>query len=206
MGKTKTPIKAAILASGQGTNAERIVKFSREDRMSLRPIISCLITDNPKSPVLDFPVKFQSPPCYLIPYRPGEKRRDHEQRILEKLQEHNVEWVFLAGHRRILSEYFLQAFYDQERDVCRILNIHPSLLPDLPGLRAYERAFYANREYSGVTVHFVDSGVDTGKIICQERFLRDAKDSLEDFIGRGKRLEHKLYPKAIEMVLNGEKP
>ena len=195
-------IRGAILASGRGSNAANLVNFSRENGCNNRLNIVCLVTDNPESLVLERAEEWDLP-CYCIPHK-GIERVRHEEKILKTLQFHNVDWVFLAGYKRILSGHFLAGFIEPKEKYPRVVNIHPSLLPDLPGLNAYQRAFEAGQDFSGVTVHLVDEGVDTGPIICQERFPRKKDDTLEDFTQRGLALEHRLYRKAVQLIIDGK--
>ena len=174
-------MKVAILASGRGSNAENIIRSSREESW---PTISCLITNNPQAKAISV-AKEWGVPCFIV---------DDEEKMIKILQENGVQLVLLAGYMRILSKFFLQSFTG------KVVNIHPSLLPAFPGLNAYQRAFQAKVTSSGVTVHFVDEGVDTGPIILQESFPRHEEDSLEDFMERGLRLEHRLYPLAIKKL------
>jgi phosphoribosylglycinamide formyltransferase-1 len=95
---------------------------------------------------------------------------------------------------RILGPLLLDTFRN------RIVNIHPSLLPLYPGVESYKRAFEDKVTESGVTVHLVDAGIDTGPVILQEKFPRLETDTLADFIQRGKDLEWKLYPKILEKL------
>jgi phosphoribosylglycinamide formyltransferase-1 len=92
---------------------------------------------------------------------------------------------------RIIGETLLDAYSSQ--DESRIVNIHPSLLPAYPGLHAYERAFAAQDKNGGVTVHLVDAGMDTGPVLAQKSFPREAGDTLQSFTERGLALEWKLY-------------
>lgn len=132
-----------------------------------------------------------------------EDKAAHEAAIYEWMNSKNVDWVFLAGYMRILSADFIKKFHDPNLGVSRILNIHPSLLPSFPGKNAYEQAFQAGVKSSGVTVHFVDPGVDTGPPIIQESFPRFEQDTLEDFEKRGLEVEYRLYRKAMDMVSKG---
>ena len=195
-------IRGAILASGRGSNAANLVDFSQENSCQGRLRIVCLVADNAQALVLER-AKGWSLPSYCVP-REGLDRKHHEEKILKILQSHDVGWVFLAGYKRILSGYFLSHFVGAEGKCSRVINVHPSLLPDFPGLNAYERAFEAGKNFSGVTVHFVDEGVDTGSIICQERFSRKEDDTLEGFIERGLALEYRLYREAIQKIIDGK--
>jgi phosphoribosylglycinamide formyltransferase 1 len=117
-----------------------------------------------------------------------------EKLILEKLDQVEVDYLLLAGYMRILSPEFV------ERYPYRIINIHPSKLPDFPGRDGYGDAFQAGVKESAITIHFVDAGVDTGPLIVQEKFPRNSSDRLEDFRQRGLAIEHQLYPKIMSML------
>ena len=164
--------------------------------------MACLVADDPRALVLER-AKEWNLPYYCIESR-GMDRKGHEEKVVQVLQSHHVDWVFLAGYKRILSGYFLSHFIEAEGKHSRVVNIHPSLLPEFPGLNAYERAFEAGKNFSGVTVHFVDEGVDTGAIICQDHFPRKAEDTLEDFIERGLELEYRLYRRALQLIIDGK--
>ena len=193
-------MKAVILASGEGTNAENIVSFfeNKKDHLEVVGIIS----DKPKSGALERARKWNIPSA-LIEKKCREKAI-HEREIFNQILKWGGEWIFLAGYMRILGPHFISKFYDEKRGHSRILNIHPSLLPSFRGLRAYERAYEANTPFSGVSVHFVDEGVDTGKLIVQKKFSRFKRDSLQDFKERGQRLEHKAYIEAILKLQKGD--
>lgn len=193
------PKRFAIFASGTGSNALNLVQFSRLNPHLIS--VELLVTDSPRAQVI---AKFtaQGVPVAIVPFEKNKKF--HEAQILKVLAKHNIEWIILAGFMRILSQDFLQKFYDEKLDRNRVLNIHPSLLPSFKGANAYASAFAANVTHSGVTVHFVDSGVDSGPIILQKSFPRLPEDTLENFISRGKQLEHEIYPAAIRLLM-GEK-
>ena len=133
--------------------------------------------------------------------RQYENRRAHEAAILRWLQELEVDIVALAGYLRILSPGFIQALG------CPILNIHPSLLPAFPGLNAQSQALAYGVKVSGCTVHFVDEGVDRGPIILQEAVPVLPHDTVESLSERILEAEHRLYPKALQLVAEGlERP
>jgi phosphoribosylglycinamide formyltransferase-1 len=98
----------------------------------------------------------------------------------------------------------LEFFEDKELGFFKVMNVHPSLLPAYPGLHGYERAYNDGVKVSGVTVHLVDAGLDTGKIILQGSFERDDEDSLHDFEEKGRKLEHQLFPKALTLAMSGK--
>jgi len=126
------------------------------------------------------------------------RREAHEKEILEVLDEHNIEAVILSGYMRILSPLFVNEWKG------RLLNIHPSLLPKYPGAHAHRDALADGATVTGCTVHFVEEGVDSGPIIAQQEvdvLPNDDEDSLSE---RVKKVEHALYPIAIDAFAAGE--
>ena len=127
-----------------------------------------------------------------------ERRLVHEQEISEVLTDYGVEAIILSGYMRILTPSFVEQWAG------RILNIHPSLLPDFPGAHAHRDALAAGVSKSGCTVHFVDSGMDTGPIIMQREVEVLASDNEESLAEKVKKQEHILYPIVIDMFSSGE--
>ncbi|TVQ85229.1 MAG: phosphoribosylglycinamide formyltransferase [Micavibrio sp.] len=193
---TKKPkIRAAIFASGKGTNAENLIRHAK-DNPDFE--IAAVICDQEGAGVIGRCVALGIP-CHVVPFE--KNRAQHEAAILETLSPHDAEWIFLAGYMRILSPEFLAKFYDDGLGVNRIVNIHPSLLPWFKGRDAYRRAYESRVAESGVTVHFVDEGIDSGPIILQWDFPRQTADTLETFTARGMELEYKAYIKAVARIL-----
>jgi phosphoribosylglycinamide formyltransferase-1 len=184
--------KIVILASGRGSNAEAIYNFSKTNAFEIAAIIS----DNAKALVLE-KAKNWNVPAIAVPRQVKETRGDHEARLMGQLKKLDFDLIVLAGYARLLSQQFLSEFPPRT-----IVNIHPSLLPLYPGLNSYQRAFADGVKESGITIHFVDEGMDTGEIILQEKFSREPSDDLESFEKRGLALEHKHYPEAIATILN----
>lgn len=182
----------ALFASGTGSNALNLIESSRE-RSDI--LISCLIVDTETSPLPKVvSEKFPFVPVFKVIPEAGEKKSDYETRILKILNDRGVEWILLAGYMRIIGKTLLSHFEN------KILNIHPSLLPAYPGVDSFKRAFIDNVDYSGVTIHFVDSGIDTGPVLLQERFPRLENDTFDTFLQRGKEVEWKLYRRALEQL------
>jgi phosphoribosylglycinamide formyltransferase-1 len=187
--------KIAILASGSGSNALKLIQKAQ----SLSHVsIELIITNTEGAGVLEF-AKQYSIPSKTISHR-GMGKDQHEQMILAQLQAFQIDWVLLAGYMRVLSSNFLMHFYDTKMNLNRIVNIHPSLLPAYKGLNAFERAYAANDPTSGITVHFVNDGVDEGEIIDQQTFTRLEADTISDFMKRGQDIEHQLYPKFLDKL------
>ena len=127
-----------------------------------------------------------------------ERRLIHEQEVGEVLADYGVEAIILSGYMRILTPSFVEQWAG------RILNIHPSLLPDFPGAHAHRDVIAAGVPKSGCTVHFVDSGMDTGPIIMQKEVEVVPSDTEESLAEKVKKQEHILYPIVIDMLSSGE--
>lgn len=186
----------ALMASGTGTNALNLIEAAKTYK-NVR--VACLIVDTVDSPLPDIVrQKYPMLPVHRVLPMGGLKgqarKSEHEKRVLETLTTHEVNYICLAGYMRILGPLLLDTFRN------RIVNIHPSLLPLYPGVESYKRAFEDKVSESGVTVHIVDEGVDTGPIIFQEKFPRLETDTLADFIQRGKEIEWKLYPQVLKKL------
>ncbi|MFP5385418.1 MAG: formyltransferase family protein [Bacteriovoracia bacterium] len=188
--------KIAIFASGAGTNALNLIAASRS-RSDVT--ITCLIVDKMESPLPEIlKEKFPNIPVHLVlpdsKIDKADRKRVFEENILSILKENESEWIFLAGYMRIIESVLLSHFKN------KIINIHPSLLPLYPGIDSYKRAFDDKVTESGVTIHLVDEGIDTGPILMQERFPRLVEDTLSDFTNRGKELEWSMYPKMFSKL------
>ncbi|MBG85409.1 MAG: phosphoribosylglycinamide formyltransferase [Verrucomicrobiales bacterium] len=122
---------------------------------------------------------------------------DAEAAYINALKQAQVEWVFLAGFMRVLKGEFLKAFQD------RVVNIHPSLLPSFPGLRAWEQALDYGVKVSGCTVHLVDQGVDTGPILGQRTVPVLDDDDADSLYERIREQEHELYPEIVQALVSG---
>ena len=190
-------VKIAIMASGTGTNARNLILNARE----LPHVeITCLISDRKDSGALTIAQEY-GVPAHVVAVEKMENlvetKSVHEKKICELLFKYEVEWIFLAGYMRILGSTLLEAYPH------KIINIHPSLLPAFPGKDAYKDAFDYGVKVSGVTTHFVDSGIDTGKIIMQDCFSRKPNDNLDEFKNRGLELEHRLYAQTLKLLNDG---
>ena len=183
-------IKTAVFISGNGSNLKSLIKFSKIKKSPIS--IDLIISNNPKAKGLKLG-KINNIKKKVFNFS---KNYEIERRILSVLKEHEIKMICLAGFMKILSRNFITKFRG------KILNIHPSLLPKYKGLNTHQRALNNNERYSGCTVHFVNSKLDSGKIILQKK-IRIAKNETKDSLAR-KILsqEHKLYPRAILRVFN----
>jgi phosphoribosylglycinamide formyltransferase-1 len=127
--------------------------------------------------------------------RRGRTREEHDREIAAKLREYDVELICLAGYMRLLSPWFVSEFPN------RIINIHPSLLPEFPGLDAQRQAFEAGAKVTGCTVHFVDEHLDHGKVIVQQEVLVLEEDTAESLATKILEQEHHLYVEAIRKLV-----
>lgn len=182
-------LNAAVFASGNGTNFEAIMKAKL-------PInIGVLVCDHPNAYVIKRAEKHHVP-VFISEVKKGISKKEREQNILRCLKANDISTIFLAGYMRIVGPTLLNAFPK------RILNIHPALLPNFPGKQGILDAYNANVDVTGVTIHYVDAGVDTGKIIAQAKVKRYPKDSLEDLENRIHNVEHQLYPNTIHELIS----
>jgi phosphoribosylglycinamide formyltransferase-1 len=195
------------MASGSGSNAENLLSYARESGLFS---VECVITDQPNAGVISRCDKYLVD-SFVIPFDKldvteafSDVKLRQEQKVLAILNEKKVEWVFLAGYMRILSSQFIKKFSLLDKLNSKIINIHPALLPDFPGANAYEQAWKAGVKVSGVTVHHVDEGIDTGNIIAQEKFERTSLDDFSSFKNKGMNLEYKLYKKAVEKLFQDD--
>lgn len=188
--------KIAVLASGSGSNLQAIAQNIRDGKLNAE--MAVVISDNASAFALTRAKKFGLKHV-VIPKQKNQPRQAYDEVLKQCLIKHQVDLVVLAGFMRILSQPFVHFFKG------KLINIHPSLLPAFPGLNALERAYAAKEKKMGVTVHFVDEGVDTGPIIDQRSILVEPNETLASVTDRIHSLEHEMYSKAIEDVLRGIK-
>lgn len=198
-------LNLAILASGNGSNAENIIQHAQKyPHLN----ISVLISDKESATVLkkasDLGVETKVCPVMRSEFKTlTDAKMSQEKEVLKILKDQKVDWILLAGYMRLLSSDFLNQFYDKENDLTRVLNIHPSILPSFPGKNSYRDAFDYGVKVSGATIHFVDSGVDTGPIILQKSFPLNKGDTFEDFNSRGLEVEYELYRELLDILSSG---
>ena len=183
--------KLAVLVSGRGSNLQAIIDSI--DREELDAHLSIVISNTKDAMALKRAEKhgiktiFIDPSTYL-------NSKEYDKALVLKLKEFSIDLICLAGYMRILGEEVIQTFEK------KIINIHPSLLPAFPGLNAQKQAINHGVKFSGCTVHFVDSGVDSGPIILQAVVPVYDNDDEKSLSKRILEQEHYLYPKAIKMI------
>ena len=183
-------IKTAVFISGKGSNLKSLIKFSKLKKSPIS--IEIIISNNPKSKGLTFG-KIYKIKKKIFNF---DKHIKAEKEILKLLKKRKINLICLAGFMKILSKSFIRSFKGQ------ILNIHPSLLPKYKGLNTHERAINNKDSYSGCTVHFVSSKLDSGKIIDQKKVKIYKKDTPITLANKVLAEEHKLYPEAILKIFS----
>jgi len=183
-------IKTAVFISGTGSNLKNLIKFSKLKKSPI--IISLILSNKNKAKGLRFAKIFKIKKKIFN----FDKKKINEKEILMLLKKNKIDLICLAGFMKILSKNFIKNFKGI------ILNIHPSLLPKFKGLNTHLRAIKNNEKYSGCTVHYVNSKLDSGKIILQKKIKIKKNDTPQNLAKRILVEEHKLYPKAILKIFN----
>ena len=182
-------IKTAVFISGTGSNLKSLIQFSKLKKSPI--VIEMIISNNAKSKGLQYAN------IYKIKKKVFDfKNALSEKKIINELKKNNIDLICLAGFMKILSKDFLKNFNG------KILNIHPSLLPKYKGLNTHEKAIKNKDKYSGCTVHFVNSKLDSGKIINQKKVRIKKFDTPKSLAKRILIQEHKLYPAAIIKIIS----
>jgi len=182
-------IKTAVFISGTGSNLKSLIKFSKLKKSPI--IIKIIISNNFKAKGLQYAK------IYKIKKKVFDfKNALSEKKVITELKKDNISLICLAGFMKILSKSFIKNFKG------KILNIHPSLLPKYKGLNTHEKAIKNKDKYSGCTVHFVNSKLDSGKIINQKKVRINKLDTPKTLAKKILIQEHKLYPSAIMKMLN----
>ncbi len=184
-------VNVAIFASGSGSNFEEIMKHVEDG--SLRVHVSCLIVDKSDAFAIQRAQKF-GVPSYFVNPKQYDTKEAYEESILSILKEKQVDFIVLSGYMRFIGSVLLRA-YPQ-----RIVNLHPAYLPEFPGAHAILDAFEANVKQTGVTVHFVDEGIDTGPIIRQERVEIDPNWDLAQLETHVHAKEYEIFWQVIQEV------
>ena len=184
--KTRT----AVFISGTGSNLKSLIKFSRTARSPIS--IDFVISNNSKAKGLNY-AKIYKIKKKVFSFK---NKNLSEKKLLSTLKINNIDMICLAGFMKILSGNFIKKFKG------KILNIHPSLLPKYKGLNTHKRVLSNKEKYSGCTVHFVNSKLDSGKIILQKKVKISKNETKHTLAKKVLFQEHKLYPKAILKAFN----
>lgn len=197
MMRTDSDFRIGVLGSGAGSNFVAIADACAAGMIPAQ--VALVISDVEQAGILDRARERNIPAVFMHP-GPFRTKLDpsSETAYIEALRSANVDLVVLAGFMRVLKNDFLNAFAG------RIVNIHPSLLPSFPGLAAWKQALDYGVKVTGCTVHYVDSGVDSGPIIGQRTVPVLDKDTPESLHARIHAAEHELFPECIAAIARGE--
>ncbi|MEW5984051.1 MAG: phosphoribosylglycinamide formyltransferase [Acidobacteriota bacterium] len=184
-----------VLISGRGSNLQALIDATRDGRLDAR--IAVVISNRAEAYGLTR-ARAVGIPALVRDHQAYEDRAAFEQVLVDDLRAHGVSLVCLAGFMRLLGATFVEAFPN------RILNIHPALLPAFPGLHAQRQAVRHGVKVSGVTVHVVNTDLDAGPIVLQAAVPVHDDDTEESLADRILVEEHRLYPAAVKIVLDGD--
>ncbi|MBR5734166.1 MAG: phosphoribosylglycinamide formyltransferase [Desulfovibrionaceae bacterium] len=187
-------LKAAILASGNGTNAQRFFDMAAEGTLDID--IRLVLCNRPGAGVLER-AKKAGVPSLCLDHKTFPSREAFDQAMIRAIREAGADTIVLAGYMRLLTNAFLQAFPG------RIINIHPALLPSFPGLDGVGDAAAYGVKITGCTVHFVDEIMDHGEVIIQAAMPHAAGEPVEDLRMRIHAAEHRIYPQALQWLSEG---
>lgn len=189
-----SPYRIAVFASGQGSNFQTIVDASKAGTLGAEVVL--LVCDKPQAPVVQR-AQQAGVECFLFNPKEYASREDYEALIKAELERRNIDLIVLAGYMRLLTSVLVEPYSG------RMINIHPSLLPAFPGKDAIGQAWNYGVKLTGITVHLVDGGMDTGAVIAQravEITQDETIDSLEEKIHAA---EKELYPQVVSWFAKG---
>jgi len=178
-------INTAVFISGTGSNLRNLIKFSKLKKSPIK--IKLIISNNEKAKGLIYSKKNK---IKSLVYN-SKSKYDAEEKILYNLRKAKINFICLAGFMKILSKNFIEKFNGQ------IINIHPSLLPKYKGLNTHQRVLKNHEKFSGCTVHFVNSKLDSGRIILQKKVKINKNETAQTLANKILKQEHILYPKAL---------
>jgi len=178
-------VKSCIFISGLGSNLKSIIKSSRDYNFPIK--VALIISNNKKAKGLYLAKK------HSIPYKffSSKNQKEFERNCINEIKKRKIKFLCLAGFMKVLSSNFIRSFG------YKIINIHPSLLPKYKGLNTHMRVLKGKDKYSGCTVHFVNSKLDSGKIILQKKILVDKNETIQSLKKKVLNQEHKIYPRSI---------
>jgi phosphoribosylglycinamide formyltransferase-1 len=188
-------VRLGVLVSGRGSNLQSIIDAVEGGRLAAE--IRIVLSDREEAFGLERARTHGITAVWMDP-SPHRSREDYDRALVTQLREEDVGLVVLAGFMRVLSPFFIESFRN------RVMNIHPALLPSFPGLHVQQKALDHGVKFSGCTVHFADTGVDTGPIIIQAAVPVLDGDTEETLSQRILKQEHRIYPRAIQLFAEGK--
>jgi phosphoribosylglycinamide formyltransferase-1 len=181
-------MRVAVFASGSGTNLQAIIDAGIDTIE-----IGLVFSNKPDAYALER-AKNHNIPTEVLDHKSYKDRSEFDREIIKIIEPYKLDLIILAGYMRILSSDFVRAYKG------KIINIHPALLPSFPGINSARQALEYGVKYTGVTVHYVDEGVDTGPIILQSIVQIEDGDTEESLLEKIHKVEHQIYPDAIRLV------
>ena len=188
------PFRIGVLVSGSGSNLQSIIDKLHKGPAGIE--VAVVISDNDRAYGLKRAAEAGITTA-VFPMIDFAERREHDEAMAAELERYDVDLVVLAGYMMLVTPGLLERFPN------RVINLHPSLLPSFPGATPIEDTMDYGARVTGVTVHFVDEGADTGPIILQEPVEIQYNDTVESLRGRIHDVEHALLPRAIELIASG---
>ncbi|MFD0711874.1 phosphoribosylglycinamide formyltransferase [Paenibacillus sp. GCM10027626] len=188
-------LRIAVFASGQGTNFQAVVHAASQDQLE-GASLELLVCDKPEAPVVER-AKRAGIDTFLFRPRDYESREAYETEIRAELERRGIGLIVLAGYMRIITSVLVEPYAG------RMINIHPALLPSFPGINGIGQALDYGVKVTGVTVHFVDGGMDTGPIIAQRTVEVEDDDTEETLALRIHAAEQQLLPWVVRRIAAG---
>ena len=188
--------RVAILISGRGSNMAALIEAAKAQDYPAE--IALVVSNRPDAAGLDYARSCGIATAVIDHIQFGGDRESFEQALDRKLIEQRIDLVCLAGFMRLLTPWFVNRWSG------RMLNIHPSLLPQFKGLDTHRRALAAGVKRHGATVHFVVAEMDAGPIVLQDSVAVQDDDTEETLAARVLELEHQIYPRALRAVAKGQ--
>jgi phosphoribosylglycinamide formyltransferase-1 len=188
------PFRIAVFASGSGTNFQAIVDAVASGKLDVS--VELLVCDRPQAPVVER-AKQAGVSAFVFYPRDYTSREQYEAEIIRHLEARQIDLIIMAGYMRLITDALVKPYYG------KIINVHPSLLPAFPGVNAIAQAYSYGVKLTGVTVHFVDGGLDSGPVIAQRAIPVSDEDSEAALTERIHALEHTLLPEAIQWYREG---
>ncbi|WP_078551365.1 phosphoribosylglycinamide formyltransferase [Bacillus alkalicellulosilyticus] len=182
----------AVFASGTGSNFQAIIDAVEQGTLQANLVL--LVCDKPGAKAIER-ANSHNIDTFVFTPKQYESKSAFETEIVSELQKRDVDYIALAGYMRLIGPTLLQSYEG------KIINIHPSLLPAFPGKDAIGQAFQAGVEKTGVTIHYVDEGMDTGPAIAQGDVVLEENETMETLTKKIQKIEHELYPKTLQKII-----
>ncbi|MBA9084394.1 phosphoribosylglycinamide formyltransferase-1 [Fontibacillus solani] len=189
-----SPYRIAVFASGQGSNFQTMVDASLSGSLGAEVVL--LVCDKSQAPVIERARK-AGVESFVFDPKVYARREDYETEIAAELEKRNVDLVVLAGYMRLLTSVLV------DRYAGKMINVHPSLLPAFPGKNAIGQAWDYGVKLTGITVHFVDGGMDSGPVIAQQAVEITSEDTLDSLESKIHQAEQQLYPQVVSSFARG---